>query len=115
MEIRERIDGPVALLELVGRLTVNDQPGLLKDAVTGALRRGARHVLLDLSAVPYVDSTRLGELISAHVSVTRGGGKLRLIRTPARILELLDLAGLGGIFEHHPSAEAATADLGAGA
>jgi anti-sigma B factor antagonist len=104
MEIRERRDGAVAIVELVGRLTVTDEPGVLKDAVCSALKRGASDVLLDLSAVPYLDSTRLGELIGAHVSVTRAGGRLRLVRTPPRILELLDLAGLSGIFQHHDSA-----------
>lgn len=113
MEIRERQDGDVAIVEFIGRLTVNDQPGVLKDAVSSALRRGAKHVLLDLSAVPYLDSTRLGELIGAHVSVTRAQGRLRLVHTPSRIIELLELAGLGGIFQHHDSVEAALQALNA--
>ena len=75
MEIRERQVGPATIVELSGRLTVNDQPGLLKEAVANAVVRGARNVLLDLSGVRYIDSTRLGELIAAHVTVTRQGGK----------------------------------------
>ncbi|MEZ5315891.1 MAG: STAS domain-containing protein [Vicinamibacterales bacterium] len=114
MEIREQRDGGVATITLTGRLTVNDQPGVLKDAVTGALRRGARNVLLDLSGVPYIDSTRLGELIGAHVTVSRQGGQLRLVATPPRIMELLQLAGLGGVFVHYDSAAAARADLDTG-
>src|SRR5262245_29954809 len=101
MEIRERLSGPIAIVELIGRLTINDQPGQLKDTVTGALSRGARHVLLDLSHVNYIDSTRLGELIAVHISVSRQKGILRLIGTPARILELLTIAGLDGVFQHY--------------
>ena len=111
MDIRERLLGDVALLELAGRLTVNDQPGLLKDAVSGALGRGARHVLLDLSGVRYIDSTRLGELIAVHISVSRGGGRLKLIATPDRIIELLALAGLSGIFERYSTTEEAQRSL----
>ena len=111
MDIHERRMGDIALLALAGRLTVNDQPGLLKDAVSGALGRGARHVLLDLSGVRYIDSTRLGELIAVHISVSRGGGRLRLIATPERIVELLSLAGLGGIFERYATAEEAQRSL----
>src|SRR4029453_3666063 len=99
MDIRERLLGDVALLELGGRLTVNDQPGLLKDAVSGALGRGARHVLPDFSGARSIDRTGLGEPIAVHISVSRGGGRLKLIATPERIIELLSLAGLGGIFE----------------
>jgi anti-sigma B factor antagonist len=111
MEIRERLAGEVAIVELSGRLTVNDQPGRLKDAVAGVVERGARHVLLDLSGVHYIDSTRLGELIAAHITVTRRGGHLRLVGTPARILELLALAGLDGIFERYATTDEATASL----
>ena len=77
------------IVELAGRLTVNDQPGLLKEAVATPSTDGARHVLLDLSGVHYIDSTRLGELIAAHVTVSRKGGRLRWSRTPNRIIELL--------------------------
>jgi hypothetical protein len=50
MEIRQRQSGPVAIVELTGRLTVNDQPGLLKKPSRTAIQDGARHVLLVLSA-----------------------------------------------------------------
>jgi anti-sigma B factor antagonist len=111
MEIRERQTGEVAIVELSGRLTVNDQPGRLKDAVAGAVDRGARHVLLELSGVHYIDSTRLGELIAAHITVTRRGGRLRLVGTPQRIIELLALAGLDGIFERYATTDEARQSL----
>jgi anti-sigma B factor antagonist len=105
MEIRERQSGEATVIELAGRLTVNDQPGVLKDAVADVVRRGARDVLLDLSGVRYIDSTRLGELIAAHVTVSRLGGRLKLVATPPRVLELLTMAGLDGVFERYASAE----------
>ena len=111
MEIRLQQPGPIAIIKLAGRLTVNDQPGLLKEAVTSALDSGSRHVLLDLAGVHYIDSTRLGELIAAHVTVTRRGGHLRLVGTPDRILELLSLAGLEGIFERFATTDEASLQL----
>jgi anti-sigma B factor antagonist len=106
-KVRERVDGTVGIVELDGRLTVNDYPGLLKEAVAGVVRRGAKNVLVDLSGVHYIDSTRLGELIAAHVTVSRQGGRLKLLRTPARVVELLALAGLGDVFERFDSIEEA--------
>ena len=111
MEIQLRQDGPIAIVELSGRLTVNDQPGLLKEAVTTAIQDGARHVLLVLSGVHYIDSTRLGELIAAHVTVSRKGGRLRLVGTPQRIIELLAIAGLEGVFERFATTNEARAGL----
>ncbi len=113
MEIRERQEGNVAVMELAGRLTVNDRPGVLRDAVADAARRGARHVVLDLSGVPYIDSTRLGELIAAHVTIARQGGRLKLVATPDRIVELLTLAGLADVFERFPTAADALRALNA--
>jgi hypothetical protein len=80
MEIRERQSGDVAIVELAGRLTINDEPGQLKEAVASAVKRGA---------------------------VTRQGGRLKLVGTPDRIVELLALAGLDGIFERHDSEDEA--------
>ena len=111
MQIIETRNGHIAVLQLSGRLTVNDQPGILRDAVTAALTGGARHVLLELSGVPYIDSTRLGEIISAHVTVTRRGGRLRLVGTPDRIMELLAIAGLEGVFERFKTTEEASQQL----
>ena len=111
MEIRERRVGNVAIVELSGRLTINDQPGVLKEAVAGVVAAGARHVLLDLSHVHYIDSTRLGELIAAHVTVSRQGGKLKLVGTPDRVSELLRMAGLDGVFERFATTDEATRSL----
>src|SRR5881394_1816212 len=105
MDIQQRQSGLIAILELSGRLTVNDRPGMLKEAVVNAVDAGARHVLLDLSGVRYIDSTRLGEIIASHVTVSRRGGHLRLVGTPDRITELLTLAGLAGVFERYATAE----------
>jgi anti-sigma B factor antagonist len=111
MEIREQQIGDVSLVELSGRLTVDEKEGLLKETVTNAIERGARHVLLNLSGVRYIDSTKLGELIAAHIAVTRRGGKLKLVATPDRIVELLALAGLDGIFERFATADEARKTL----
>ena len=111
MEIRERRVGDVAIVELSGRLTVNDQPGVLKEAVANVVAAGARHVLLDLSDVHYIDSTRLGELIASHITVSRQGGKLKLVGTPDRVCELLRMAGLDGVFERFATTDEAKRSL----
>jgi anti-sigma B factor antagonist len=105
MQIREQQSGARTILELSGRLTVNDQPGMIREAVASAVSRGAREVLLDLAGVNYIDSTRLGELIAAHITMSRQGGALKLVRTPSKIHDLLALAGLDGVFKQYASIE----------
>lgn len=114
MQIQTRVQDAVAIVILSGRLTVNDSQGQLKEAVADVVRRGAKHVILDMSGVNYIDSTRLGELIAAHITVSRIGSHLKLAGTPARVIELLTLAGLGEVFERFPTVDAAIASLDAG-
>ena len=108
MIFKQRQDGEYTIVELSGRLTVNDDAGALRETVAETVRNGSRQVLLDLSGVHYIDSTRLGEIISAHVTVTRRGGRLRLVGTPDRIMELLAIAGLQGVFERFKTTEEAS-------
>lgn len=105
MQITEQQIDDAIVLVLKGRLTVSDAPGLLKTAAAGAAAGPARLVLIDLADVPYIDSTRLGELITSHISVARQGKRLALLRPPARILELLSLAGLAGVFATYDSVD----------
>lgn len=114
MQIQEHLAGEIGVLQLSGRVTVNDRAGALKDAVSSLVRQGALNVILDLGGVQFIDSTRLGEIIAAHITVGRHGGRLLLAATPPRVLELLELSGLDDVFERFDSVEAATAALTGG-
>jgi anti-sigma B factor antagonist len=99
VKIEEVREGAKATLLLSGRLTVNDSPGTLKDAAASLAADGATHVVFDLADVRYVDSACLGEFIASQISLGRRGARLQLARVPDRIMELLKLSGLDGIFE----------------
>ena len=99
MRIEEQRDGDTVTLVLSGRLTVNDSPGALKDTTTALAAEGVRDVVFDLQDVRYIDSACIGEFIAAQITLGRRGARLRLTKVPDRILELLKLAGLDGIFE----------------
>ena len=111
MQIATRSLGDITVLKLAGRLAVTDSPGLLKESVQEAVVAGARHVVIDLADVHYIDSTRLGELIAAHITVSRKGGRLKLAGTPERIIEMLTMAGLSDVFERFDSADQAIRSL----
>ena len=99
MKIEEQREGTKATLLLSGRLTVNDGPGALKDAAAALAASGATHVIFDLADVRYIDSACLGEFIASQISLSRRDARLQLARVPDRIMELLKLSGLDGIFD----------------
>ena len=58
-----------------------------------------RHVLLNLSDVPYLDSSGVGELVSVFTTVRNHGGILEFTGASGRVAELLAVAKLDTVFE----------------
>jgi anti-anti-sigma factor len=70
-------------------------------------RTGYRHLVVDLSGVPVIDSAGIRAFVRGHTSAQRVGGTLRLAAAPAAVSRVLELANLAGVFEMYPSVEAA--------
>ncbi len=98
MEIQEHATGTVIVFELRGRLTL-ESFGVLKDRVRTLVAHGGRRLVLDLSAVSYVDSIGVAELVRSHVIVGNHAGHLALATMPAQIRQLLYVTRLDQIFD----------------
>ena len=70
-------------------------------------RSGYRHLVVDLSGVPVIDSAGIRAFVRGHTSAQRVGGTLRLAAAPAAVSRVLELANLAGVFEIYPSVDAA--------
>ncbi len=98
MDITERQIGAATVLVLRGRLTL-ESFGLLKTRVRSLLKDGKCALVLDLSAVSYVDSIGVAELVRSHVMATRSGGRLALAALSAQVDELLRVTRLDQILD----------------
>jgi anti-sigma B factor antagonist len=107
MRISERHVGDVTVLDLVGKLTLTDGPGRVKDKVTSLVYQGHRQIVLNLAEVTYVDSSGLGELVACHLTAERSAGCIKLANAGYRMQDLLVLTKLLTIFESHRSEAAA--------
>ena len=92
MQIEDRVVGNMTVIDLNGRMTRNGGYGILKDKINSLVQQGQRHLLLNLAGVPYMDSTCVGEIVSAFITVRNNGGKLKLLNLTRRIQELLVIA-----------------------
>ncbi len=95
------------MVDLAGKLTLTDGPGLVKDVISSLVFRGQHQIVLNLAGVNYIDSSGLGELVACHLTAARAGGAIKLANVGPRVLDLLVLTRLLTIFEAHASAEAA--------
>lgn len=86
--------GPVAIVDLAGRITMGEGCGVVRNAVRELVNSGARNILLNLRAVSYVDSAGLGEMAGSYVTVARLGGQLKLVHSHTRVDNLLQVTKL---------------------
>jgi anti-sigma B factor antagonist len=103
MQITERRFGDLSILDVDGRMTRNDGYGSVKKQIGALLADGRHLLLLNLSGVPYMDSTSVGELVSAFITVRNGNGVLKLVGPTERISALLSVAKLDTVFEVYES------------
>ena len=99
MPINQRTVGSVTVLDLRGRLTRNDGYGEIPALLGTLLKQGHTRFLLNLAAVPYMDSTGIGELASVLITVQNHKGTLKLVALPERIRELFEVARPVTVFE----------------
>ena len=99
MQIDERAVGDVTILDLKGKMTLGEGDELLKDKINSLGMQDKKKILLNLAAVPYVDSAGLGEIVRTYTTVSRLGGSLKLLGLTKRITDLLAITKLLTVFE----------------
>ncbi len=95
--INERKVGPITLLELGERLTI-EGVGELREKVERLVADSHTALLLDCSQVTAIDSQGLGALVRTWVSLKHRGGKLKLIHS-VRVREVFEITGLQKVIE----------------
>lgn len=70
-----------------------------RDMIRGLTAQGIKNLKLDLSEISYVDSSGIGELVSAYTYVANSGGTLKLNALTRRVKDLLQITKLYTVFE----------------
>jgi anti-sigma B factor antagonist len=107
MTVVERQVGNVVILDLHGRILSGEGERTLREAVGRLADSGVPNVLIHFADVPYVDSSVVGEIVSTLTTMSRKGGRLKLLGLPARIRSLLSMTRLLTVFETFESEDEA--------
>ena len=92
------VDG-VTIVDLSGRITLGEGSVTLRDTVRGLLGKGQKKILLNLGDVNYIDSSGIGELVSAYTTVRKEGGDLKLLNLTRKVHDLLQITKLYTVFD----------------
>ena len=99
MKIKTRqVDG-ISIMDCSGRITLGEGSVQLRDAVRDLLAKGSKQILLNLGDVTYIDSSGIGELVSALTTVRNQGGDLKLLNLTKKVHDLLQITKLYTVFD----------------
>lgn len=97
VNVRQR-DG-VTILDLKGKITIGMGDVALRNAVQDAINGGATKVVINLKDVTTIDSSGVGELVSAFTTATNRSVKLCLANLPSKVSDILQITQLITVFD----------------
>jgi len=112
ISITERRVGDVTILELDGRLILEEGEIPLRDAVDRLVAEGRVRIVLDLQRVTRLDSAGIGMLVCKYLTAFRKGGRVTLLHTTPRTDQLLHLTKLLSVLEVFDSEDEAIRSFG---
>lgn len=98
MEISEKKINDIYLLGLGGRLDTTSS-GQLKNTVSAMIDEQKIKILIDLSAVDFIDSSGLGMLVTCLRSARKAGGTLKITSLQDNPKNLFEITRLDRVFE----------------
>ena len=109
MRLESQIRDGVCVLRLQGRFVTGSDAELVS-AQNSLEEMGISKAIVDLRAVPYIDSTGLAFIVELHKSLVSRGGQLMLADANQRVREVLEITRIGEViplFQDVEDAEAA--------
>ena len=92
------VDG-VTVLDLNGRITLGEGSVQLREAIRDLISKGSKTILLNMGEVNYIDSSGLGELVSAYTTAKNQGASVKLLNLTKKVKDVLQLTKLYTVFD----------------
>jgi anti-sigma B factor antagonist len=89
----------ITIVDLKGRITLGEGSVTLRDTVHDLLSKGQKRILLNLGGVNYIDSSGIGELVSAFTAARKQDGEVKLLNLTKRVHDLLQITKLYTVFD----------------
>lgn len=91
----------VVVIDVSGRITLGEGCVQLRQLIRDELAKGNKQMLVNLAEVTYIDSSGIGELVSAFTAVSNQGGQLKLLKLTKKVHDLLQITKLYTVFDVH--------------
>jgi anti-sigma B factor antagonist len=91
----------ITVIDVSGRITLGEGCTQLRQLIRDLLGKGTKNILVNLADVSYIDSSGIGELVSAFTAVSNQGGQLKLLNLTKKVHDLLQITKLYTVFDVH--------------
>lgn len=98
-EIQKRKKGDVVILDLVGDLTLGEPEQAFRDSIADLVTRKQIRLIVNLESVDFMDSSGVGAMVKSYTTLTRLGGRMKLLKPGKMIRQTLKITGLLGVLE----------------
>ena len=98
----------LAVVALSGEVDLYTAPRFHETLLRG-IDEGASRVIIDLTAVTFVDSSALGVLVGGAKLLSSNDGSLQIVCGLGNVRHILEIAGLAGVFAVHSTLDEALA------
>ena len=112
MDIELRSLGQVKMVKLRGKLNLGDAVDRFRDTLADLMASGDTRVVLDLSEVPWIDSSGIGLLVKILTSAKQKGGSIKLLNPSKFTVQTLKMICLLELFEVFDDQEKAVSSFG---
>ena len=102
----------ITIVDLSGNIKLGEATSVLRETVKDLVGKGQRKILLNLGEINYIDSSGIGELVSAFTSVRNAGGELKLLHLTKKVHDLLQITKLYTVFDVKDDEAAAISAFG---
>ena len=111
MKIKKNPQENCMILELSGKIMGGPDFDKFKGEIHEVLEEGFKNVILDMSGVPWINSTGLGILITGYHSVKAAEGSMKICNVKERVLSIFYISQLENIFEVFETRDEALASV----
>lgn len=99
MKTKVRDVGDVRILDLEGKITIGAGDVELRQRIEESVGAGFSKILLNFGGVSHIDSSGIGELVGCYTTLSRRGGKMKLLNLTQKITDILHVTQLITVFD----------------
>jgi anti-sigma B factor antagonist len=111
VKIKRREEGDVVVLEVSGKVMGGPDSEKFRGVIAELIDGGTKKLLIDLSQVPWMNSSGVGILISAYTSMRNADATVKFLNINDRVKSILMVTKLLTVFESYYNEQDALASF----